>query len=109
MEDQTIVLGDKTARVQVPSLYEAQLARLRSIAAADDAWVLSPFVASDIVGLPAATSYNLWRTTDSQVEAFDEIGKWMLEEAALLGFDVLISEMLTGVWLCTLTAKEKRR
>lgn len=101
------------SHVCVPALYDAQVARLRSIAEQEydhegiQVWCLSESQLPDAVGLPGRRFAQIWMTTESRAEAFEAVGKRMVDEWQLYGFDLSITwDVLLLRWVCTLSCKE---
>jgi hypothetical protein len=117
MTDPTMVLStqEATERVRVPSIFTAQESRLRWMLeneldeAGEPLWALAEGRFTDICGLPDRRWIHLWRTTDSAIEAFETLGKRVVEEGLMLGFNVSIRDTGCGFFVVTLEAVEKLR
>ena len=108
MSESTLVLrAGGGAMGGIPTFYDAQLARMHALDEIEpETWCLVESRMPDVVGLPSKRWAHLWRLADSAVEAF-RLGKPLLEEVAMFGFSLTITETGVGNWVLTLMAREK--
>jgi hypothetical protein len=108
MSESTVVLSTGGVGMGgIPAFYDAQLSRMHTLDDAEpDTWCLVESRMPDVVGLPAKRWAHLWRLADSAVEAF-QLGKPLLEEVAMFGFSLTITETGVGNWVLTLMARER--